>query len=264
MTTRDTNWPEGTPAWAELVVPDGDAARQFYTGLFGWDYEVGGEETGFYSQALKDGRTVAGIGQPMSDEQAPPPAWTTYLAADSVEMVVERITAAGGTVLMLPMEVMGFGSMAMAADCTGGVFGLWQGASHTGAQIVNEPGTMVWNEVLSRDFEAAKTFYGEVFGYGFQDLSGGGFPYAGIEVDGTVVGGVGRLPDGTSPEVPGLWMTYFQVEDPDAIVARAGELGGTVHRAPQDSPYGRSAVIGGPAGETFAVIRPADPTAAGS
>lgn len=261
QTTRDTNWAEGTPAWADLMVPDGAAARRFYGELFGWEFLVGEEQTGFYSQALLDGRSVAGIGQSPPGEDAPPPAWTTYLAADSVELVLERITAAGGTVLMLPLEVMNFGSMAVAADPAGAVFGLWQGGSHTGARIVNVPGAMVWNETLSHDFDRAKAFYGEVFGYGFQDISGDGFRYAGIQVEGWVVGGIGQLPDGTPPEAPAQWMTYFQVESPDDTVSRARELGGNVAQEPRDSPYGRLAVIGGPDGETFAVIRPADPVA---
>lgn len=264
MTTRDTTWPEGTPAWADLMVPDGDVARKFYSGLFGWDFDVGGEQTGFYSQAVRDGRSIAGLMQsPPGEEEVPPPAWTTYLAVDDADRAAARITEAGGTVMMAPMDVMDFGRMAIAADPTGAVFGVWQGGTHIGAQIVNEPGAMVWNETLSRDFDAAKAFYGSVFGYDFQDLSGDGFRYAGVQVDGTVVGGIGQLPEGTPPEAPSLWLTYFQVEDPDATVARARELGATIQQEPRDSPYGQLAVIVGPAGETFAVITPADPTATG-
>jgi len=262
MTTRDTNWPEGTPAWADLMVPDGDAAREFYTGLFGWDFQLGDEDTGFYSQAIVDGHIVAGLMQSPPGEETPPPSWTTYLAVDDADHAATAITEAGGIVMMAPMEVMDFGRMAIAADPAGAVFGVWQGDTHTGAQIVNVPGAMVWNETLSHDFDAAKAFYGTVFGYEFQDLSGDGFRYAGIQVDGSVVGGIGQLPEGTPPEVPSLWLTYFQVEDPAATVARAGELGGTIQQDPRDSPYGQLAVIIGPAGETFAVIRPAHPTAA--
>ena len=262
MTTRDTSWPEGTPAWADVMVPDGEASRQFYTSLFGWDFQIGGEESGFYSQAMHGGRTVAGLGQSMPGQEGPPPAWTTYLAVEDVGLVAERITGAGGSLMMAPMEVGEFGSMAVAVDPTGAVFGLWESGTHTGAQIVNEPGAMVWNETLSHDFETAKAFYGDVFGYGFMDLGGDGFTYAGIEVDGSVVGGLGQLPDGTPASMPSVWMTYFQVEDTDAVVAQAQELGGTVRQEPRDSPYGRTAVLAGPAGEVFAVITPADPTAA--
>ncbi|MGI8681640.1 MAG: VOC family protein [Mycobacteriales bacterium] len=252
MPTRDTNWPEGTPCWTDLMVSDGQAARAFYGVLFGWDFEVGGEETGFYSQGKLDGRTVAGIGQPMPGQEAPPPAWMTYLAADDVDTVVGRITEAGGTVFMPAMEVMGFGRMAVAADTSGCVFGLWQGLSHTGMQRYNENGAVVWNEAHVLDFAAAKDFYAAVFGYTFTDLGDEGFHYVTVEVNGETVGGLGDSADGTA-----VWLTYFQVEDADALATRAVELGGTLLVEPRDSPYGRIAEVAGPAGERFALIVPA-------
>lgn len=249
MPTRDTNWPEGTPCWTDLMVPDGDAARAFYGGLFGWDFEVGDETTNFYSQGQLDGRTVAGIGQ--SGQDGPPPAWTTYLAADDVDAVLGRITAAGGTVFLPSMEVMGFGKMAVAADPTGCVFGLWQGLSHTGFQRYNEPGSVVWNEGHVLDFAAARAFYESVFGYTITDISGGGFHYVTIEVNGETVGGLGDAADGTA-----AWLTYFQVEDADALCERATELGGSVVSEARDSDFGRIAELAGPAGERFALIVP--------
>ncbi len=251
MPTRDTNWPEGTPAWVDLMVPDGEAARAFYGGLFGWDFEVGDETTNFYSQGQLGGRTVAGIGQSMPGQEGPPPAWTTYLATDDVDAVSTRISQAGGTVFMPAMEVMGFGRMAVAADPTGCFFGLWQGLSHTGFQRYNEPGAVVWNEAHVLDFAAAKAFYEAVFSYTFTDLGGEGFHYATTEVGGQTVGGLGDSADGTA-----AWLTYFQVEDADAMAHRAVELGGTQLSEPRDSPYGRIAEIAGPAREQFALIVP--------
>lgn len=251
MPTRDTNWPEGTPCWTDLMVPDGDAARAFYGGLFGWDFEVGDEETGFYSQGKLGGRTVAGIGQTMPGQEGPPPAWTTYLAADDVDAVVARISEAGGTVFMPTMDVMGFGRMAVAADPTGCVFGLWQGLSHTGLQRYNEAGAVVWNEGHVLDFAAAKAFYEAVFGYTFTDVGGGDFHYVTTEVNGETVGGIGDSADGTA-----AWLTYFQVEDADAMAARATELGGSVVSDARDSDFGRIVELAGPAGERFALIVP--------
>lgn len=253
MTTRDSNWPEGYPAWSDLVVPDCATAREFYTGLFGWDFQVGDESLGYYSNAQLDGRIVAGIGQNMPGQEGPPPAWTTYLAADDVHAVTDRATAAGATVVAPPMQIMEFGSMAVLVDPTGTPFGLWQGKTHTGAQLVNEPGAMVWNEAGCSDVAAASTFYRDLFGYGVQDMSGEGFEYTVIEVDGHMVGGVGGVAPGASPG----WLTYFAVADTDTATARAQELGGSLLDGPRDSPYGRIAVLAGLAGERFAVIKPA-------
>lgn len=254
MPTRDTNWPEGTPNWVDLMAPDGDlaeATRAFYGELLGWSFDVGSEETGFYSQAQLDGRTVAGIGQAMPGQEGPPPAWTTYLAADDVDAVVGRISAAGGVVHVPAMEVMGFGRMAVAADPTGCAFGLWQGLSHTGFQIYNQTGAVVWNEAHTPGFEAAQAFYGSVFGYGFTDVGGEGFHYVTVEVGGETVGGIGDSADGQPS-----WLTYFAVDDADAVAARATELGGSVRSEPRDSPFGRIVEINGPVGERFALIVP--------
>jgi predicted enzyme related to lactoylglutathione lyase len=263
MTTRNEPWPEGTPAWADLMVPDRHQARAFYGGLLGWDFsDEAPAEMGYYTQALKDGRNVAGFGE-MTAEGGPPPVWTTYLAVDQLEPVVERATDAGATVLMPPMDVADNGRLAVLADPTGAVFGLWQSGTHTGAMIADEPGTMTWNEVMSRDWEKAKEFYGAVFGFTFGDMSGEGFQYATLDLDGRPVGGIGELPEEMPADIPAHWMTYFAVDDADAAVARVRELGGEVRMEPQDTPYGRMAVVAGPAGEVFSLMGPAPSPAPG-
>ncbi len=255
MSTRDEAWPEGTPAWADLAVPDRHVARDFYGGVFGWDFDEGPAEMGYYTNCLKDGRTVAGIGEPPPGGEAPPAAWTTYLAVEDADRVADRVTQAGGTAMMPPMDVGDFGRMAVLTDPTGAVFGLWQAGSHRGAGVVNEPGAMVWNELMTRDVEAAKAFYAQVFGYELEDMSGPGFTYFGLKLgEGEVVGGIGGLDDSAPAEVPSHWGTYFAVADADATVERITAHGGTVLSAPQDTPFGRIAAVSGPSGEQFSVI----------
>jgi predicted enzyme related to lactoylglutathione lyase len=252
--TRDEPWPAGTPAWTDLATPDREAAKAFYGALFGWEWSDGGAETGFYTQGHIDGRQVAGIGEGPPDQPPTTATWTTYLAVDDIEAMTMRVTEAGGTALMPAIEIGDFGRMAMVADPAGAVFGLWHAGHHIGARLVNVPGAMCWNEAHSSDFEAAKTFYAQVFGFTLQDLSGPGFEYVGLQIDGRTVAGLGAI--GTEMEVQSSWLTYFAVASADAIVARAADLGGRSQGA-RDSAYGRMAVITGPQGETFAVIEPA-------
>jgi predicted enzyme related to lactoylglutathione lyase len=246
MTTRDTNWPEGTPCWVDLGVSDISRAGAFYTGVFGWTIPEGPPEAGGYTVATLNGRNVAGIGP----QQGPSPMWATYLAADDVDAMVARIKGAGGQLVMEPMDVMDAGRMAVAIDTTGASFGLWQGRRHTGAAIVNEPGAQTWNENLSRDFEAAKAFYQAIFGYEYEDASSGDFKYATFKVGGQYAGGMGGAPDGTSPG----WYTYFGAVDTDATVARVTGEGGSTIREPQDSPYGRTATVADNQGAVFSLI----------
>jgi hypothetical protein len=119
--------------------------------------------------------------------------WMTYLATSDANATAAKIKGAGGQLVMEPMDVMDVGRMAVAVDPAGAVFGVWQARAFPGAQIVNEPRAMCWNEHVSRDFEGSKAFYAAVFGYEYGDMSGDGFSYATFKVDGRDVGGIGDL-----------------------------------------------------------------------
>jgi predicted enzyme related to lactoylglutathione lyase len=253
MSAHDGPWTVGTPCWVDLTAPDPAVAESFYTGLFGWDVEDTGAEFGHYRVARKGGRRVAGIGSPPPD-QPMPAAWTTYLASDDADATAAAIAAAGGTTLFPPMDIGDEGRMFLAADPTGATFGVWQSRNHTGSQLANEPGAFTWNECMSRDFAAAKAFYGTVFGFDWLDLSGDGFSYASALVDDRPVGGVGGLPLDGPPEMASHWMTYFKVDDCDAGATKVAELGGGVQREPWDTPFGRMVIVTDDQGAGFSLM----------
>jgi uncharacterized protein len=235
MTGRDTPWPDGTPCWADLGAPDIAKAREFYSDVFSWTIQPGGPETGGYSVAELNGRGVAGIGPKMGPPEAPI-MWMTYLATSDADATVAKIKGAGGQLVMEPMDVMDVGRMAVAVDPAGAVFGVWQARAFPGAQIVNEPGAMCWNEQVSRDFEGSRAFYAAVFGYEYGDMSGDGFSYATFKIDRRDVGGIGDLHAGVPAGTPAGWRVYFGAADTDASVARVQANGGSVTREPIDHP----------------------------
>jgi len=259
MTVRETPWDPGTPCWVDLMTPDQEAAREFYSALFGWQIDVGPEETGHYGMASLRGHSVAGIGGMMGMEH--PPVWNTYLATADVDATCKAAEAAGASIAAPPMDVMEFGRMAFVQVPGGGVFGLWQAGTHNGSGLANEPGAYCWNEFMTRDYETGKSFYGEVFGYTFTEIGGDDFQYSMIELDGQTVGGLGVLPAEVPAHVPPHWRVYFEVENTDAAVARIVELGGSVQRPPADMPYGRHADVADPQGAMFSVIKSATPGA---
>jgi predicted enzyme related to lactoylglutathione lyase len=254
MVTRDTRWPAGTPCWVDVSVDDVPKAIAFYQALFGWDIQVGGPEVGGYSIAHLDNRIVAAVSPKYGPAEAPP-AWTTYLATDDVDATADKIKGAGGQLLAGPMDVMSEGRMAIALDTAGAVFGLWQGGNTTGVGLADVPGTLSWNEHMSRDFHASKAFYQAVFGYEYRDMSAEGFKYVALMIDGHEVGGLGEYPEGTPQETPAAWSVYFAVEDADAAVAKAAELGGIVVQPVRDSPYGRIGVVADNHGAVFSLIK---------
>ena len=261
MSVQEQPWADGTPCWAELAVPDLDLGRQFYGALLGWDWEVGPEETGFYSQGLLGGRRVAALNGYRPDPDAPV-AWLTFLATSDAAATADRAVAAGAQVPAPVMDVMGYGRMAVLVDPVGAPVALWQAGTSVGAQVVDEPGAMTWNEHLSAHPGRARDFYAAVAGWTYTDLSAPGFDYTSAEAAGRTVGGIGGLGGtGGGAGAPG-WAVYFAVADTDATAAAAVRLGGAVHAAPQDSPYGRLAGVTGPFGERFWLMSTDEPRSA--
>jgi predicted enzyme related to lactoylglutathione lyase len=251
-----TEYAPGTPSWIDIGT-DVEPAKQFYGSLFGWTAQDAGppEETGGYGFFLKNGKMVAGYGP----QQNPgPPFWTTYVSVADADEVAKKVEPAGGTVMMPPMDVMGAGRMAVFQDPQGAFISVWQPGDHKGAQLVNEPGSFSWNELNTRDAEGAKAFYTAVFGWDAVTHSGGPMPYTEFKVGDQSVAGMMPMPPMVPAEVPSHWLVYFAVDDADAAVAKAQELGGSVRMGPMDVPVGRFAILADPQGATFAAIRLAE------
>jgi predicted enzyme related to lactoylglutathione lyase len=144
--------------------------------------------------------------------------------------------------------------MAIASDPGGAVFGIWQARAHTGAGLANEPGSLCWNENMSRDLAANQAFYRAVFGYDYDDMSAEGFKYAVLKLGDEIVGGIGELPADVPAGVPAHWSTYFAVADTDAAIVAVTGLGGSLVRPAWDSPYGRMATVSDDQGAAFSLI----------
>src|SRR4051794_4613526 len=160
-----TDYAHGTPSWVDLATKDPEGSERFYTGLFGWELaEPRAPEFGGYRNFHDGGRLVAGL-NPMGEQ----PVWSTYIAVDSADDTAAKVKDAGGTMMFEPMDVGPMGRMAVCVDPAGAVFGLWQAGVHRGAEKVNQPGSVCWNELHTSDREGAKAFYGAVFGWGATD-----------------------------------------------------------------------------------------------
>jgi predicted enzyme related to lactoylglutathione lyase len=249
---------EGTPIWVDLSAADFEGAQRFYGDLFGWEIQVGDESLMYYSNALLDGARVAGLAPRQSEDQ--PSVWTTYLASDDADATAAKIREHGGTVVMEPMQIEDYGRMLLATDPTGAFFGVWEGGTHTGAEKANEPGTVAWNELNTRDGKATDAFYSSVFGVTTLKYDGpGGVDYSVWAAGGTDIGADGvagrlQMNEDWPDEIPPHWMVYFAVDDTDKACARIIELGGNVNVEPFDLPFGRTAVVSDPWGTHFSII----------
>lgn len=243
----------GVPMWIDLGTSDMDAATSFYGGLFGWQFQSAGPDAGGYGFFMLRGRMVAGVGPRMTEQQ--PVAWSTYIDTADADETTAKVRSADGTVLMEPMDVMGVGRMAFFMDPTGAAFGVWQPITHTGAELANEPGAFCWNELATRDIEAAKAFYKAVFDWEGTTNAFGPTTYTEFKVGGDrTAAGMREMGKDDPPQVPAHWLVYFAVADTDAAAAKAGGAGGQVVVPPMDIEPGRFAVISDPQGAAFGVI----------
>jgi uncharacterized protein len=249
----------GTPSWIDLGTEDIDATVAFYGTLLGWTTPAGPPEAGGYRVAELRGKPVAGLGPKMNPG---PPAWTSYVSVADADETLAKVTAAGGTVLMPSMDVMGIGKMAVFMDNAGAALALWQPGLFAGAGLVNEPGSLVWNELSTRDIDAAKSFYPAVFGWEASTVEDGPMPYTEFKLNDRSIAGMMPMPEMVPAEVPNYWGIYLGVSDTDGAVATTTAAGGTVLLAPMDIPIGRFAVLTDPQGAVFSVISLNDAAAA--
>lgn len=251
MPIHDGPWLDGMPCWVDLAVPDIDAARRFYEGVMGWETQEGPPEYGGYVTCLKNGRAAAGIGPKMTPDL--PTAWLTHFATSDVDASAEQVSAHGGQVRIAPMDVADLGRMAVCADASGAAFSLWQAGRHAGLGVVNEPGSLIWTEQMSRSSQENLDFYSAVFGWEFHDMSTDDGRYASFVSESRDIGGVGEY-SADDPELPAQWWVYLAVDDTDASVHQVVKLGGSVIRPPEDSPYGRIATVADNQGASFSLM----------
>ena len=263
----------GVPCWIDTNQPDPAAAAEFYSGLFGWecvDVTPPGGAVRYFLALLRD-EPVAGIASQPEGKERRPVAWDTYVWVADADATADKVRAAGGSVLSEPSDVGDSGRTAMCADPDGAEFCLWQANEHRGAAIVNEPGSLNFNDLNTCDLERAGAFYGAVFGWDLLDLGGGYSAWAlagygdfleqrnpGMRAGMAELGAPDRFEDVVASVAPIAddatrphWGVTFAVDDADAVAARTAELGGSVIVPPFDAPWVRMTIIADPQGATF-------------
>ena len=244
----------GTFSWADLATTDPEGAKGFYGELFAWradDLEIPGG--GVYTMCrLRDKRVAAlSAQQDVEREQGIPPHWNNYVTVASADEAAARAKELGGQVLADAFDVMDAGRMAVLADPTGAVLCVWEPRENIGAELVNEPGCLTWNDLNTNDAGAAREFYGALFGWEFQRAPTDAVEYWIIRNGDRSNGGVMQV---QQEGMPSVWFPYFGVADVDAAQEAAEAAGASTMAPPMDVPAGRFTVLRDPQGAVFAVL----------
>jgi predicted enzyme related to lactoylglutathione lyase len=253
-----TKYEQGTFSWVDLGTTDPNAAKTFYSGLFGWEHQdmpTGeGDDDGIYTMCFLEGKPVAALSelQPQQREMGVPPMWTSYITVDDVELATARAKELGATVYMEAFDVLDAGRMSVVADPQGAVFSMWQPTSHIGAGIVNDPGCLCWNELSATDVDGAKKFYGDLFGWILNEQDFGEMTYTTARVGERGNAGIMKA---MNPNIPPNWLAYFTcvgtIADSEKKVT---DLGGKVVHSGIETGIGKFAIVQDPQSATFGLF----------
>lgn len=249
----------------DLNARDPNAARVFYTGLFGWTGEFAGRagEAGPYERYFLDGLLVAGMGR-MSDkmlESGSPSAWLSYIRVDDADAVVRSAEALGAIVRVPATPISSAGRIGVIDDPTGAIVAFWEAGLEPGAEKTRVPGTLCWNELVTPDLDGAQVFYSKLLGWTPHVNPHSPAPYRIVENAGRPNGGMLQM-TGEWGAAPAHWIVYFAVEDARVAAERVRALGGHVHRGPFDTAAGKLVVCQDSQGAMFHALELAgDPTA---
>ncbi|RBP62524.1 hypothetical protein DFO66_11431 [Brevibacterium sanguinis] len=242
---------QGQPVWIDYVCQDLDTAKGFYSTVFGWDIIDQGPEFGHYHQILKGETPVGGFMRAMTMDGSPnpsiPTSWTTYLHADDIEVTYTAAVGAGAAAVTPPMAVGPLGQMAVVTDPTGAGVGLWQPREFSGFETPLTPGTPVWFELMTVDYQRATEFYRDVFAWDLAPMPGD-FSYA---THGSGVSAVAGICDARRWTTSSYWRVYVNVESADDAARTIVDLGGQLLDGPEDTPFGRIATVADPEGARF-------------
>jgi uncharacterized protein len=237
----------GTFSWPELGTTDQNAAKKFYGELFSWTFTDNPmSDTETYTIFQKNGKDVGALYTQRKDQQqmGVPPNWGAYVTVTNADQSAEQAKKLGAKVLMEPFDVMAHGRMAVLQDPTGAVFTVW-------------PGALAWTELYTTDPAKATTFYSGLLGWKAETMPMPQGDYTIFKrADGPSAGGMTQMPNemkGTPP----YWLSYFAVDDAQAVVTKTGQLGGSTLMPATPIPnVGTIAILKDPQGAAFAVIQP--------
>src|SRR5581483_7386877 len=259
MKTIDRNTP-GSFSWVELATTDQQAAKNFYSSLFGWkvnDFPMGQEDV-YTIFSLRERNVSAAYTMKKEERsQGAPPHWNIYIEVESADAAAKQASAVGGKILAEPFDVFDKGRMAIIQDPTGAMFSIWQSKSESGIGISEIDGTFCWADLSTPDPARAQKFYSDLFGWQIvKDSHDPSSDYLHIVNGKESIGGIQSVAQ-RDPSMPPHWLIYFLTSNCDATAAKAKQLQAKFHVEPFTMEHvGRMAFMADPQGANFAIYQP--------
>jgi uncharacterized protein len=240
--------------WYELLTRDVDGAIAFYTRVIGWGTQQFENLDLPYTMWTVGGMPLGGIMQIPPDAGDAPPHWLAYIGTQDVDDTVRRARALGAAVYVEPRDIPDVGRFAVLADPQGAMFAVYKPGSDPAEERDPSTGQFSWHELITTDYQAARRFYFDLFGWSTtEDLDMGPVGiYAMYGRHGRPYGGMFNKP--ADMPAPPHWLLYALVDDLDDAVRRTRDAGGQLLHGPMEVPGGdRIAQCLDPQGAVFAM-----------
>ncbi len=231
----------GMFSWADLMTADIEGSKAFYTELLSLDSVdmPMGEDAGAYVMLFKNGKTSCAMfqmGDEMKQMTGGSSLWSAYFTVDSADDTAAKAKELGATIVNGPFDVFESGRMVAIQDPTGAAFQVWQPKDNIGAQVFGEHGALGWAELYTNDTSAAAQFYSGLFGWSASTVpGGGGQDYTLFQIEDRPATGMMAIREEWG-EMPPNWSIYFVVDDLDATIAKATEMGAKEVMPPMEAP----------------------------
>lgn len=221
MTTTYRHWQF---VWRELMTTDVAASLRFYAETFGWKGDTMKMPDGNDYTVVNIGETSVGgiMKHPMPNV---PAYWSAAVSVDDVDAVASRAAAAGGKVIVPPMDAGGMGRYAGLMDPQGAMINAWKSNDGDGP-APDRPGVgmFCWEQLNTTAPADALTFYNKVFGWTNKPFGSGGADMKVFESGTTQIASVMAAPPGT----PAHWLSYVVVDKLPRTYDRVKQQGGKV------------------------------------
>lgn len=250
---RVTRYPPGCFSWVDGSTTDLAASVAFYSGLLGWDMEEQHFPLGSIQLCRLRGAAIAALIE-MPPDSGWPSTWASHVTVTDCDAMAARVVELGGALTHPPFDIADNGRLCIFQDPHGATLHLWQPRATFGAELVNCPGAMAWNELHTPDRAASQAFYRAFLGWQFAPFADGSDE---IRNRGRAAGG---LCYGDSQLTAAFWRVYFAVADMDEaaarVVALGGEMLGVIERLDAEN---RRLLIRDPAGAECGLLELANP-----
>ncbi len=239
----------GRFVWYDLMSPNVEASKTFYSSVAGWTTEPFQPvpEMPPYTMWNAGDSSIGGV-VPLTEGQNIPPHWLLYIGANNVDKTVEDIKNNGGQVMHGPEDIPTVGRFAMCTDPQGAVFAVFTPLEDMPGQPgPPKPMFMSWHELASTDVDAGLAFYRSVFGWGdagSHDM-GDGMIYYMFGAGAMPFGGAYTIPSGMDMpmEMKPSWCAYIMTDGLDAACDRVKAGGGQILNGPMEVPGGSRVAV---------------------